>query len=316
VVYQDVTRQAKGLYRLKHVGALGSGLAYLSRYNSGWFCHKHTVATSARRRPAPLTPRPTAGPSRSPAPRVSAFRRTPELHPQYGHHVPASCATAFHRNSSCACRCSARRTPAVPARAHGPALLRPPNTCTHRQLPRATARTLTSPATRASPVSSRARSLHPRSPAVRALHSTRAPPAPLLLCRAARRLLTSRSRPPHQRSSACVPAAHLHRPRMHPARLLPLARPALAPARRSCAPPACIRSAPARCSLRLAPSRSAPAEPRASAPAVARPAPELLPLAAPACAPALAAPAAAMRKRKGVAGRKAKQRKRRRQRHQ
>jgi hypothetical protein len=39
VVYRDVTRQAKGLYRLKHVGALGSGLAYLSRYNSGWFCH-------------------------------------------------------------------------------------------------------------------------------------------------------------------------------------------------------------------------------------------------------------------------------------
>jgi hypothetical protein len=39
VVYRDVTRQAKGLYRLKHVGALGSGLAYLSRYSSGWFCH-------------------------------------------------------------------------------------------------------------------------------------------------------------------------------------------------------------------------------------------------------------------------------------
>jgi hypothetical protein len=39
VVYRDVTRQAKGLYRLKHVGALGSGLTYLSRYNSGWFCH-------------------------------------------------------------------------------------------------------------------------------------------------------------------------------------------------------------------------------------------------------------------------------------
>jgi hypothetical protein len=39
VVYRDVTRQAKGLYRLKHVGALWSGLAYLSRYNSGWFCH-------------------------------------------------------------------------------------------------------------------------------------------------------------------------------------------------------------------------------------------------------------------------------------
>jgi hypothetical protein len=28
---------------LKHVGALGSGLAYLSRYNSGWFCHTFVV---------------------------------------------------------------------------------------------------------------------------------------------------------------------------------------------------------------------------------------------------------------------------------
>jgi hypothetical protein len=39
VVYRDATRQAKGLYRLKYVGALWSGLAYLSRYNSGWYCH-------------------------------------------------------------------------------------------------------------------------------------------------------------------------------------------------------------------------------------------------------------------------------------
>jgi hypothetical protein len=39
MVYRDATRQAKGLYRVKHVGALWSGLAYLSRYNSGWFCH-------------------------------------------------------------------------------------------------------------------------------------------------------------------------------------------------------------------------------------------------------------------------------------
>jgi hypothetical protein len=31
VVYRDITRQAKGLYRLKHVGALKNGLAYLSR---------------------------------------------------------------------------------------------------------------------------------------------------------------------------------------------------------------------------------------------------------------------------------------------
>jgi hypothetical protein len=39
VVYRDVTRQAMGLCRLKHVGALKSGLAYLSRCNSDWFCH-------------------------------------------------------------------------------------------------------------------------------------------------------------------------------------------------------------------------------------------------------------------------------------
>jgi hypothetical protein len=40
VVYRDVTRQAKGLYRLKHEVALKRGLAYLSRCNSSWFCHK------------------------------------------------------------------------------------------------------------------------------------------------------------------------------------------------------------------------------------------------------------------------------------
>jgi hypothetical protein len=39
VVYRDVTRQAQGLYRLKHVGARKSGLAYLSRCNLDWFCH-------------------------------------------------------------------------------------------------------------------------------------------------------------------------------------------------------------------------------------------------------------------------------------
>jgi hypothetical protein len=39
VVYRDVTRQAKGLYHLKHIGALRIGLVYLSRYKSGWFCH-------------------------------------------------------------------------------------------------------------------------------------------------------------------------------------------------------------------------------------------------------------------------------------
>jgi hypothetical protein len=44
VVYRDATRQAKGLHRLKYVGALQSGLAYLSRCNSGWFCHRSLVS--------------------------------------------------------------------------------------------------------------------------------------------------------------------------------------------------------------------------------------------------------------------------------
>jgi hypothetical protein len=39
VVYQDVTRQAKGLPCLKYDGALKKGLAHLSQCNSGWFCH-------------------------------------------------------------------------------------------------------------------------------------------------------------------------------------------------------------------------------------------------------------------------------------
>jgi hypothetical protein len=39
VVYRDVTRQAKGLHHLKYIGALESGLAYLSRCNSGWYYH-------------------------------------------------------------------------------------------------------------------------------------------------------------------------------------------------------------------------------------------------------------------------------------
>jgi hypothetical protein len=43
VVYRDVTRQIKGLHRLKYVGALESGLAYLSRCNLGWFCHRQSL---------------------------------------------------------------------------------------------------------------------------------------------------------------------------------------------------------------------------------------------------------------------------------
>jgi hypothetical protein len=75
VVYRDVTRQAKGLYRLKHVGALGSGLAYLSRYNSGWFCHKRR-----RRRLRPHRGQLT--PSISTPPRLPSQHHiiTPELY--------------------------------------------------------------------------------------------------------------------------------------------------------------------------------------------------------------------------------------------
>jgi hypothetical protein len=51
VVYRDATRQAKGLYCLKYVGALWSGLAYLSRYNLGWFYHSlhHAVEPRMKR---------------------------------------------------------------------------------------------------------------------------------------------------------------------------------------------------------------------------------------------------------------------------
>jgi hypothetical protein len=110
----------------------------------------HAVATSARRRPALLTPRSTVGPLRSPAPRVSTFRRTPELRPRDGHRVPASRTIVLHHNSSGACRCSARRTSAPFARAHGLVLLWPPNIRAHRQLLRITARTLAPPARRRS----------------------------------------------------------------------------------------------------------------------------------------------------------------------
>jgi hypothetical protein len=139
-------------------------------------------------------PRSTAGPSRSPAPRVSTFRRTPELRPRDGHRVPASRTIVLHHNSSCACRCSARHTSVSPARAHGPALLWPPNTCTHRQLSCVTARTLASPARR------RSGSL---------LHRPRTAPAPLGSCAThapASRL--PREQRPHPR--LCAPfRAHL-----------------------------------------------------------------------------------------------------------
>jgi hypothetical protein len=59
VVYRDVTRQAKGLYRLKHVGALRNGLTYLSRYNSGWFCHIGHCGKAPSGHPLPF-PRPPA----------------------------------------------------------------------------------------------------------------------------------------------------------------------------------------------------------------------------------------------------------------
>jgi hypothetical protein len=48
VVYQDVTRQAKGLYRLKHEVALKRGLMYFSWCNSGWFYHKFKECGSVK----------------------------------------------------------------------------------------------------------------------------------------------------------------------------------------------------------------------------------------------------------------------------
>jgi hypothetical protein len=79
VVYRDVTRQAKGLYRLKHVGALRNGLTYLSRYNSGWFCHTHRPA-SAR-----------ASPGRHDAPPVASSSYCVPCHfltPQHDQELP------------------------------------------------------------------------------------------------------------------------------------------------------------------------------------------------------------------------------------
>jgi hypothetical protein len=191
----------------------------------------HAVATSAQWCFAPLTVRPTAEPSRPSAPCVSAFRRMPGLRLRYGqtcttqrspwhkqgrcHRVPASRAEAFHRNSSCTCRCSARRTPTLSARAHGSVLLRPPNICTHRQLLRVTARTL------APPIRRRSRSL---------LHRPRTAPAPTRLratvassCTASRAAHESASHPHAAsllgtRASAPGPSRvpFLHDMRLHP----------------------------------------------------------------------------------------------------
>jgi hypothetical protein len=79
VVYRDITRQAKGLYCLKYVGALKSGLAYLSRCNSGWFCH--TPVASQGLRPsldsarASLAFRPTCRRLEAPDPGVRSIFR-------------------------------------------------------------------------------------------------------------------------------------------------------------------------------------------------------------------------------------------------
>jgi hypothetical protein len=68
VVYRDATRQAKELHHLKHVGALERGLAYLSRCNSGWFCHTvpQALVTSMVARPE----QPPQGVQKAPQPNV------------------------------------------------------------------------------------------------------------------------------------------------------------------------------------------------------------------------------------------------------
>jgi hypothetical protein len=50
---------------LKHVGALGSGLAYLSWYNSGWFCHTDEAAIAAAHAALPRPHQRTRAPTRS-----------------------------------------------------------------------------------------------------------------------------------------------------------------------------------------------------------------------------------------------------------
>jgi hypothetical protein len=98
VVYRDVTRQAKGLYRLKYVGVLGSGLAYLSQYNSGWFCHRNLVAfplaAEAAQHPNPTT---FAHFASSVLPIVSAQHNIPSfllIYRSWGRQPPPHCATA------------------------------------------------------------------------------------------------------------------------------------------------------------------------------------------------------------------------------
>jgi hypothetical protein len=118
----------------------------LHDYSSSSYCRARTrlgLATSHLHMSKPrasLTRSHFAG-SASLLPRL-AFRRTPWLRPRFGYRVSASRATALRRYSSCACRCSARRTPTLSGRARGFVLLRPLNTCPYRQLPRATTRML------------------------------------------------------------------------------------------------------------------------------------------------------------------------------
>jgi hypothetical protein len=102
VVYRDVTRQAKGLYRLKHEVALKRGLAYLSRCNSGWFCHMihFHLFPFAVRTPSPITTTAPLLPSSEPLAAVDSRRRPPiaPTNPLASFHNPYSCLPAPKRD--------------------------------------------------------------------------------------------------------------------------------------------------------------------------------------------------------------------------
>jgi hypothetical protein len=239
VVYRDVTRQAKGLYRLKHVGALKNGLAYLSRYNSGWFCHTCCDTIKARLPPPPVlrcasNPRRIASALTSAwmkgARRVWQHRGSPELVAP-GRRLRFTAFTSPPPHP-------ARRTITAPPPPRGPKPARTLTSSRNPLLPCGSARSRHRPTRGAR--TSLCRSPPPPRPV---------PPAPQLLTHVRSRASPAPAPAPRRRSQA-------------PARRPPAS--ALAPA------PCCFTRASAARALRLVPPASfrsahAPANPRTAA---------------------------------------------------
>jgi hypothetical protein len=130
VVYRDVTRQAKGLYRLKHAEACKWGLTYFSRCNSSWFCHiRHAILTppplrgpwSACIRAVPSAAfSSTASNVHHARPSCTPTRSRPELaqrEHRHALHAAALHVVALHSSSFSCCR---TRTSNRPCRVAGP----------------------------------------------------------------------------------------------------------------------------------------------------------------------------------------------------